>query len=212
MIGSKNVETYAVSSPVVALAEVMSDNASLTEQTTCIDSESEDAWYIIDIFSHVQLELDEGNEYHKQLFLYVTRAGGNRRTFLQEQKSRIPMITVYSNNFSWRKKQGSVTLVAKLEMGSFQAVKKVDRRKIEEMRLPEKITFTLPPSDASFMKVKARLIDENSDNEILLETEQLHVPLSLLPQIDTKPALEHELVIRGPAESSTVTADEVTST
>ena len=67
----------------LALTEVMSDNASLTEQTTCIDSESEDAWYIIDIFSHVQLELDEGNEYHKQLFLYVTRAGGNRRTFLQ---------------------------------------------------------------------------------------------------------------------------------
>ena len=56
----------------------------------------------------------------------------------------------------------------------------VDRRKIEEMRLPEKITFTLPPSDASFMKVKAKLIDENSDNEILLETEQLHVPLSLV--------------------------------
>ena len=56
----------------------------------------------------------------------------------------------------------------------------VDRRKIEEMRIPEKITFTLPPSDASFMKVKAKLIDENSDNEILLETEQLHVPLSLV--------------------------------
>ena len=56
----------------------------------------------------------------------------------------------------------------------------VDRRKIEEMRLPEKITFTLPPSDASFMKVKAKLIDENSDNEILLETEQLHVALSLV--------------------------------
>ena len=67
----------------LALAEVMSDNASLTEQTTCIDSESEDAWYTIDIFSHVQLELDEGNVSHKQLFLYVTRAGGNRRTFLQ---------------------------------------------------------------------------------------------------------------------------------
>ena len=61
----------------------MSDNVSLTEQTTCVDSESEDAWYTIDIFSHVQLELDEGNESHKQLFLYVTRAGGNRRTFLQ---------------------------------------------------------------------------------------------------------------------------------
>ena len=61
----------------------MSDNVSLTEQTKCVDSESEDAWYTIDIFSHVQLELDESNVSHKQLFLYVTRAGGNRRTFLQ---------------------------------------------------------------------------------------------------------------------------------
>ena len=48
------------------------------------------------------------------------------------------------------------------------------------MRLPEKMIFTLPPSDASFMKVKAELIDENSENEILLETEQLQVPLSLV--------------------------------
>ena len=30
------------------------------------------------------------------------------------------------------------------------------------------------------MKVKAELIDENSENEILLETEQLKVPLSLV--------------------------------
>ena len=48
------------------------------------------------------------------------------------------------------------------------------------MRLPEKMIFTLPPSDASFMKVKAELIDENSENEILLELEQLKVPLSLV--------------------------------
>ena len=61
----------------------MSDNVSLTERTTCVDSESENVWYTIEIFSHVQLELDESNVSHKQLFLYVTRAGGNRRTFLQ---------------------------------------------------------------------------------------------------------------------------------
>ena len=46
--------------------------------------------------------------------------------------------------------------------------------------MPEKINFTLPPCNASVMKVKAKLIDENSDNEILLETEQLHVPLTLV--------------------------------
>ena len=65
-------------------------------------------------------------------------------------------------------------------MNIYYYLMQVDRRKIEEMRLPEKITFTLPPCDASFMKVKAKLIDENSDNEILLETEQLHVPLTLV--------------------------------
>ena len=32
-----------------------------------------------------------------------------------------------------------------------------------EMRFPEKMTFSLPPSDASFMKVKAELIDENTE-------------------------------------------------
>ena len=47
------------------------------------------------------------------------------------------------------------------------------------MRLPEKMTFSLPPSDASFMKVKAELIDEGA-NEVILETEQLKVPLSLV--------------------------------
>ena len=56
----------------------------------------------------------------------------------------------------------------------------MDRRKIDEMRLLEKMTFTLPPSNASFMKVKAKLIDEKSENEILLETEQLNVPLSVV--------------------------------
>ena len=61
----------------------MSDNVSLAEQTTCIDSESEDDWYNIDIFSHVQSQLDENNVSHKQIFLYVTRAGVKRRTFLQ---------------------------------------------------------------------------------------------------------------------------------
>ena len=67
----------------LAFSAAMSDNVSLAEQETCVDSESEDDWYTIDIFSHVQSELDENNVSHKQLFLYVTRAGVNRRTFLQ---------------------------------------------------------------------------------------------------------------------------------
>ena len=67
----------------LAFSAAMSDNVSLAEQATCVDSESEDDWYTIDIFSHVQTELDENNVSYKQLFLYVTRAGVNRRTFLQ---------------------------------------------------------------------------------------------------------------------------------
>ena len=67
----------------LAFSAAMSDNVSLAEQATCVDSESEDDWYAIDIFSHVQPELDENNVSHKQLFLYLTRAGVNRRTFLQ---------------------------------------------------------------------------------------------------------------------------------
>ena len=75
---------------------------------------------------------------------------------------------------------GPLSPLSESNMNIYYYLMQVDRRKIEEMRLPEKITFILPPSDASFMKVKAKLIDENSDNEILLETEQLHVPLSLV--------------------------------
>ena len=74
----------------------------------------------------------------------------------------------------------SLSPLSESNMNIYYYLMQVDRRKIEEMRLPEKITFTLPPSDASFMKVKAKLIDENSDNEMLLETEQLRVPLSLV--------------------------------
>ena len=42
----------------------MLDNVSVAEQTTRIDSEFEDDWYNIDIFSHVQSELDENNVSH----------------------------------------------------------------------------------------------------------------------------------------------------
>ena len=87
-------------------------------------------------------------------------------------------------------------------MNIYYYLMQVDRRKIEEMRLPEKITFTLPPSDASFMKVKAKLIDENSDNEILLETEQLHVPLSLVSNFNQQFFIFSFFFFTGPLFSS----------
>lgn len=54
----------------------------------------------------------------------------------------------------------------------------VERRKINEMKLPEKLTFTLPPCDASFMKIVTRMLSDS--HESLLETEQLNVNLSLV--------------------------------
>ena len=47
------------------------------------------------------------------------------------------------------------------------------------MKLPEKLTYTLPTSDASSMKIFAKLLS-GSFEETLLETEQLKVNLSLV--------------------------------
>ncbi len=51
----------------------------------------------------------------------------------------------------------------------------VERRKIDEMKFPEKIPFTLPPCDASSMKIVTRLSSDSY--KTLLETEQLKVDL-----------------------------------
>ena len=56
----------------------------------------------------------------------------------------------------------------------------VERRKIDEMRLPEKITYTLPPCDASTMKIVTKMINESLTGETLLETGQLNVQLSVV--------------------------------
>lgn len=64
-----------------------------------------------------------------------------------------------------------------------QIVLQVERRKIDEMRLPEKITYTLPPCDATSMKVVTKLLNETLTGETLLETEQLNVQLSLVSNI-----------------------------
>ena len=51
------------------------------------------------------------------------------------------------------------------------------------MRLPEKITYTLPPCNASTMKVVAKLLNNSLAGETLLETEQLKVQLSMVSNI-----------------------------
>ena len=55
--------------------------------------------------------------------------------------------------------------------------------KIDEMRLPEKVTYTLPPCNASNMKVVTKLFSESLGGDNLLETEQLNVPLSIVSNI-----------------------------
>ena len=55
------------------------------------------------------------------------------------------------------------------------------------MKLPEKLTYTLPTSDASSMNIFAKLLSGSS--ETLLETGQLKVNLSLVSNVCTLPDL-----------------------
>ena len=49
------------------------------------------------------------------------------------------------------------------------------------MRIPEKVTFTLPNCDASVMRLTTKLLQKQSDDvEVLLETEQLSASLPLV--------------------------------
>ena len=51
---------------------------------------------------------------------------------------------------------------------------------MDEMRLPEKVTFTLPKSDASSMQAVVKVLKGNLDGETLLKTEQLTFSLSMV--------------------------------
>ena len=56
----------------------------------------------------------------------------------------------------------------------------VERIKVDEMRLPEKVTFTLPKSDASSMQAVVTVLNENLDGETLLKTEHLTLTVSMV--------------------------------
>ena len=56
----------------------------------------------------------------------------------------------------------------------------IERCKIDEMRIPEKVTFTLPSCDASVMRLTTKLLKQSDDVEVLLETEQLRASLPLV--------------------------------
>ena len=59
----------------------------------------------------------------------------------------------------------------------------IERRKIDEMKLPEKLTFTLPLSNATSMKIATIL---STESETLLETDQLEVKLLLVSSVTLK--------------------------
>lgn len=63
----------------------------------------------------------------------------------------------------------------------------MERKKIDEMTLPEKLTYTLPSSDASCMKLFAKLL--SGSFQTLLETEQLKVNLSLVSYVPSLTSL-----------------------
>lgn len=63
----------------------------------------------------------------------------------------------------------------------FNECTQVEKRKLDEMKLPEKFTYTLSPCNATSMKLITRLLNER--NEIYLETEQLDVKLSLVSNV-----------------------------
>ena len=56
----------------------------------------------------------------------------------------------------------------------------IERSKIDEMRIPEKVTFTLPSCDASVMRLTTKLLKQSDAVEVLLETEQLRASLPLV--------------------------------
>ena len=59
----------------------------------------------------------------------------------------------------------------------------MERKKIDEMKLPEKLTYTLPTSDAFSMNISAKLL--SGSFETLLATEQLKVNLSWVSNVST---------------------------
>ena len=63
----------------------------------------------------------------------------------------------------------------------------IERRKIDEMRIPEKVTFTLPLCDASVMRfgmsLTAKFLNESVCGEVLLETEYLKASFSSVSSI-----------------------------
>lgn len=183
---------------------MMSDEISLRKQKSCLELCNEDDLYFIDVFSCVQQTERYGHNHpRQQLFLYITRAPSeNRSSFLQEEKLRLGLRRVHRDLFRWKKSSTADKILAILKMEDLEAIKKIERMKVDEMRLPEKVSFTLPKSDASSMQAVVKVLKGNLDGETLLQTEQLTLPLSMIPSKEPKPGVEHEHTSTGLASVS----------
>ncbi|XP_068754726.1 uncharacterized protein [Montipora capricornis] len=163
----------------------MSDEVPLREQKSCLELCNEDDLYLIDVFSCVQQTEIYGHRHpRQQLFLYITRAPSkSRSSFLQEEKLRLGLSAVHSDTFCWKKSSSADKILAILKMEDLEAIKQIERMKVDEMRLPEKVTYTLPKSDASSMQAVVKVLKGNLDGETLLKTEQLTFSLSMIERM-----------------------------
>lgn len=166
----------------------MSDEIPLRTQQSC----TEDEYYKIHVFSYARPATNGGTGSLKQLVLFITKAleDSGQLDIIQKQldQGMVNVRSVYTDSFRWRKSEGT-RLLAQLIMGDFQAEKKVDRLKIEEMKLGENFVFTLPKSNASFMTMEATLMNESRD--IIFQARELDLELSTF-QGETRPAVENE--------------------
>lgn len=196
---------------------MMSDEVPLRKQKTCVELCSEDDTYLLDVFSCVQPTHCHGHNHpRKQLFLYITRASSkNRSSFLQEEKLRLGLRRVHSDKFCWKKSSPTDKILAMLKMGDLGAIRKIERIKVDEMRLSEKVTFSLPKSDASSMQAVVKVFNGDLDDETLLKvlngdldddallkTEPLTLSLSMIPSDESRPGVEHEHLSTGMASVS----------
>lgn len=190
----------------------MSDNISLARQRQCADFTCEDEKYILDIFSCALPEIHGRGESRKQVVVYITRAKENKRLpFLEEEQTTLGMIRVYNDRFCWKKKKEDEVLIVKMKMEDFDSSSKpIERRKIDEMRIPEKVTFTLPLCDASVMRfgmsLTAKFLNESVCGEVLLETEYLKASFSSIPHQETRPGIEHGHMTSESAEQGVTVA------
>ncbi|CAH3155961.1 unnamed protein product [Pocillopora meandrina] len=170
-----------------SIGPTMSDNVPLRIQESCVD------YYMVDIFSCVREAKKVGSRLRHQLVMYVTRASedSGRLNILREVHRGQNTKELYTNSFRWERGKGKI-LIALFIIGDFEFSKQVERRKIDQMRLAEKVTCILPICDASIVKIEGKLLSENGD--MILEMRELDVDLLTMRGGETRCGVEHELV------------------